>query len=247
MPYRSFFTGEMGTRLRGFRLRAGLTLDEVGERMGLAGKGRSGFIFRLETGRVHDPAAGTLVRYLQVCGAYMDEFFGQFNRVDFVGVRPLPKGASKREREIQQLTRNETLKWQLQVARPSAGKPLSPKQQQAGARRFRDYRQMVNSVEAAVEDELMRREIHPIYHIRYKAYARSVLKELRGLEPQANASERNRRGKGLETPVHASKRHRNNGQDAGPIANLGLDARVAARVRTVVARELKRLAKQGGI
>ena len=97
--------------------------------------------------------------------------------------------------------------------------------------RFRDYRQLVNTVEAAVGEKLMRLGIHPIYNLRYKAYARSVLANLRRMESQVNASERNRTKKG--------KARDGRSQDLELIKNLGLDAQIAKNVRAVVACKLR--------
>jgi transcriptional regulator with XRE-family HTH domain len=237
---RQFFTPEMGTALRILRLRAGLTLDEAAERMGLVGKGRRSLVSRLETGRTPDPSLRTVVRYLQVCGAYMGEFFDRFNRVDPVESRLLPEGASEQEKEIQRRVRNETFMWQSHVARPAGRKPLSPTQQRTGALRFRDYRQLANAVEAAVGEELMRLGIHPIYHLRYKAYARSVLANLRRMEPHVHASERSV-AKSQRNRKEKGKARGGRSRDPELIENLGLDAQIAKNVRAVVTTKLRKI------
>jgi len=94
-------------------------------------------------------------------------------------------------------TQSETYKWQAHVAGPARRRPLAPRSRQVGVQGLSDYRLLVNTIEAAVGTELGRLGINPICHLRYKAYARSVLKELRNFkEPRIHANGRESGGKG---------------------------------------------------
>jgi transcriptional regulator with XRE-family HTH domain len=63
------FTPELGARLRGLRLAAGVTQQELAVLMGRQGKGCPFLVSRLETGRVRYPSLGFVADYLRACRA----------------------------------------------------------------------------------------------------------------------------------------------------------------------------------
>ena len=83
----SFFTPEMGTRLRELRLRKRLTQDEVADRMGLRGKGRWNQVAALERGDNRNPSLKLVTYYLKACGALFSEFYDTLTRVELIPVR----------------------------------------------------------------------------------------------------------------------------------------------------------------
>jgi len=91
-----FFTAEMGTRLRELRLKAGLLQDDVAERMGLTGKGRSNFISALERGAVKRPYLDAIASYLRVCGTRMSASSELLDRIEYL---PAPSEEEKRGAE----------------------------------------------------------------------------------------------------------------------------------------------------
>ena len=64
-PGRRFFTREMAERLKALRRKAGLTQNEVAQRMGLSYQGGKAFVSLLERGDVADPHLSTLCLYLK--------------------------------------------------------------------------------------------------------------------------------------------------------------------------------------
>jgi transcriptional regulator with XRE-family HTH domain len=88
MARRSFFTMEMGIRLRQIRISHHLTMDTVAERMGLIGKNSYTMLTRLETGMVSDPRMSTVASYLAACGANWTDFVDVLNKVKPVLVKP---------------------------------------------------------------------------------------------------------------------------------------------------------------
>ena len=84
MAIHDFFTSEMGLRLRELRREAGLTQDQIADRIGLQGKHRKMIIMKLETGRIGNPHLQTIARFLRACGARWSRFSDQLERVDLV-------------------------------------------------------------------------------------------------------------------------------------------------------------------
>jgi transcriptional regulator with XRE-family HTH domain len=63
------FTAEMGLRLRGLRVAAGLTQQELAVLMGRQGKGNHQLVGKLELGKVPYPSFGFVADYLRACRA----------------------------------------------------------------------------------------------------------------------------------------------------------------------------------
>jgi transcriptional regulator with XRE-family HTH domain len=97
-----FFTQEMGARLREIRTKRGLTLAEVGARIGWREAGARSKIAQLEAGKNRNPSLSLIVRYLRACGAKWSEFSDLLERVELptldMSLKP-QVDASKRNRE----------------------------------------------------------------------------------------------------------------------------------------------------
>jgi transcriptional regulator with XRE-family HTH domain len=63
------FTPELGLRLRGFRVRVGLTQQKVAVAMGIQSKGNHKVVWRLERGKMKNPGIGLIADYLRACRA----------------------------------------------------------------------------------------------------------------------------------------------------------------------------------
>ena len=74
------FTLEMGQRLKGLRISARLSQDELADRIGLTGPARKTGIWRLETGRIRNPSLRTINRYL---GMSSRSHFWLLRAIDF--------------------------------------------------------------------------------------------------------------------------------------------------------------------
>jgi transcriptional regulator with XRE-family HTH domain len=65
----------LGERLRGARKKAGLSLCDLGSRLGLKSPGCESYLIRLEKGRQHNIMLSTIVGYLKACNEPVGRFF----------------------------------------------------------------------------------------------------------------------------------------------------------------------------
>jgi transcriptional regulator with XRE-family HTH domain len=183
MIERTFFTPEMGARLREIRLKRGFTQDEVAARMGLAGKGRKTFVGRLEQGNIKNPSLGTVTLYLRACGAQFFEFYDTLTRIEpvLVDTRPIERTPMKREQKEMLLRRvkREVYNYQEETSYPKRGKPIAPDKQKPAAAKLADYRVQVVLVEQDVKKLLGTENVKFVEIAGYLTVARRILGELR--------------------------------------------------------------------
>jgi transcriptional regulator with XRE-family HTH domain len=77
------FTKEMGDLLKEFRLKAGLSQAELGERIGFSKKTAYSQISHLENGIIKNPPIGNIILYLKACGVSLVNFFQKLSAIDF--------------------------------------------------------------------------------------------------------------------------------------------------------------------
>jgi transcriptional regulator with XRE-family HTH domain len=73
------FTPEMGLRLRGLRLREGITQQELAVLMGRQGKGNHHLIGKVELGKAPYPSLGFVADYLRACRASFTDILDLLN------------------------------------------------------------------------------------------------------------------------------------------------------------------------
>jgi transcriptional regulator with XRE-family HTH domain len=71
------FTKEMAVLIKIFRNQAGLTQNEVAQRIGIKNKSGRSFIAQLENGLIKNPTISTLFDYLTTCGASWTKFVSE--------------------------------------------------------------------------------------------------------------------------------------------------------------------------
>ena len=183
MTERTFFTPEMGARLREIRSKRGLTLDEVAAGMGLAGKGRKTFVGRLEQGNIKNPSLSTVTLYLRACGAQFFEFYDTLTRIEpvLVDTRPIERTPMKREQKEMLLRRvkREVYNYQDETSYPKRGKPIAPEKQKPAASKLADYRVQVALIEQDVKKLLGTENVTFVEIAGYLTIARRILGELR--------------------------------------------------------------------
>jgi transcriptional regulator with XRE-family HTH domain len=228
MTERTFFTPEMGARLREIRLKRGFTLDEVAGRMGLAGKGRKAFVGRLEHGHIKNPSLGTVTLYLRACGAQFFEFYDTLTRIEpvLLDTRPIERAPMKREQKEMLLRRvkREVYNYQEETSYPKRGKPIAPEKQKPAAAKLADYRVQVALVEQDVKKLLGTENVTFVEIAGYLTIARRILGEVR------------RAGAGREIPGSRSK--------LGSVADYAernrLNPELAERIRQLVIERYRR-------
>jgi len=173
----------MGTWLREIRTEAGLNQDEVAERMGMHGKGRSNFISALEVGRVKHPYFETIVYYLLTCGMPVGRFCNRFNTLGLVPVQPDTfedtEFDAATKRQLQEKTASQVDKFQRRIRFPRRGRRLPPEEQQQRAESYVNYQIQVQVIQQAVKILLGRYPVPATEINAYLCYARMVLSRLR--------------------------------------------------------------------
>ncbi len=74
-------TKEMIDKLRQIRENANLTQQEVATRMGIKSKAGQSYIAQIESGLIKNPTIGTIMDYLNACGAGRVSFFTEINKI----------------------------------------------------------------------------------------------------------------------------------------------------------------------
>jgi len=194
MGKQKFFTPEMGQRLREIRLKAGLSQDDVAERMGLVGKGRRIEIWRLERAQSVSPSLEKIARYLRACGAMWYQFDDLLNKLEPV---PIPTHAIEQtefkpeiKARIVRATRTQVDEFQKKLAYPlRPTKPEAPAKQAGSVAGFRNYRTAINIIEQAVNQILAPTKTSVMGYVWYKALARDFLGILwhRAQKPEGRA------------------------------------------------------------
>jgi len=198
----SFFTPEMGKRLRELRQKKGLTQSEVAIRLGLKSRGGKVFVYALEAGKVGRPYLDTVVRYLKVCGALMGEFFDQFNRIDYVPIDSTPIQKTKlslkrKERVIEQVTKH-VQKYQARIEYPLVAAPMKPEKRWKATEAYREYaiqaeiigQEVIQMLRAEENEAVAKGRTVLVQHFddnKYVNLARSILGTLRRFDRAADA------------------------------------------------------------
>ncbi len=248
MKGRVFFTPEMGARLRGTRLKRGLTLDEVAAGMGLTGKGRWNQVARLEQGKNPDPRLSAVTLYLRACGAQFFEFYDTLTRVEpvLVDTRPIERTPMKREQKEMLLRRvkREVYNYQDETSYPKRGKPIAPEKQKPAAAKLADYRVQVALVEQDVKKLLGTEDVQFVEIAGYLTVARRILGELRRAGAGRN---RDSRARTLGTaPLFRSGKWdspeflRNRGSVADYVRRNRLNPELVERIRQLVIERFRR-------
>jgi transcriptional regulator with XRE-family HTH domain len=217
---RGFFTPEMGSWLREIRVNAELTQDEVAERMGTLGKGRSNQISALEMGRIQHPSFEHIVRYLLACGAPMGRFCDKFNTIGLLPVDPKSFDNLGLPVEVEQrlLARasGQVDKYQRRMRFPKKGRPVRPEGQQKAAGKYRDYQVQVKIIQRAVQELLAETGVDATEIQAYLDYARMVLSTVRKY-----------RGNELDAKLD---------RISGYLDLHGLEAQIGERIRRLVVK-----------
>jgi transcriptional regulator with XRE-family HTH domain len=223
MAGKSFFTPEMGARLREIRKRRGLTLDQVAARMALKGRGRWNQVARLERGENHNPSLKLVTLFLRACGAKFAEFYDCLTRTEPgpVDTREIDRANLPRRRKdiLKQKTVRQVQKYRMRTEYPLRGAPMPPCRQKPAVEKFRQYRVRVNIIQEAVQMMLGTTRAPSALYPAYTLLARqflSVLEKLSGPKQTAKLA-------ALVTEAR----------------ERGLDPVVAGQVRTVVAQRLR--------
>ena len=72
------FLKNLGRSLREVRLKSGLSMDALGSKMGRKGRKSSGYLSRLERGRLPNVSLLTIIRYLNACDMPVERFLLAF-------------------------------------------------------------------------------------------------------------------------------------------------------------------------
>jgi transcriptional regulator with XRE-family HTH domain len=228
-----FFSAEMGLRLRELRGKAGLTQDQVADRMGLKGRHRKVIIMKLETGRVANPHLRTVARFLQVCGARWSRFTDLLERTEpkvrdaaLIRDSGLP---DETKRRLRAETSRQTGKYLRRMTYPAGDRPLHPRKLRAMTRGFADYRAAANLLELEATGFLRSQPVIAADYVKYKALCRRILSRVR--------TEARRRSPATELPTGEGKTM------PGPAdwQELGLDRKVAARLQKKIIARCRKL------
>ncbi len=103
------FTPELGERLRGLRLQAGLSQNAVARMMGRLGRKSSTLISRLESGKNRCPTLGLIADFLKACGATFSDISDVLDQYTIgspvAGKRKRKRKPKTREERIEQVKR----------------------------------------------------------------------------------------------------------------------------------------------
>jgi hypothetical protein len=147
--------------------------------MGLKGQFASKYIWRLESGRVPDPALNTIARFLKACGARWYQFCDVLEPVETVGVS-MPEAAKELlpERALEQAetrAREETWRYSKNQQEFFHLKPESPETRLESIEKFMTYRMLENVIQQGVLEVLRASPVATIMYPAYRGVARHVL------------------------------------------------------------------------
>ena len=147
--------------------------------MGLKGRFGSKFISRLESGRIPDPALGTIARFLKACGARWYQFCDVLEPVETADV-PVPEVAKEllSERAIERAetaARDETWRYSKNQQEFFHLKPETPETRLESIAKFLTYRMLENVIQQGVLVVLRASPISTIMYPVYRGVARHIL------------------------------------------------------------------------
>jgi transcriptional regulator with XRE-family HTH domain len=178
MGQKRFFTREMGARLRNLRLGAGLTQDELAERMGYSSTGKRMALQRLETGRIRKPTLEMVARYLQGCGKRWQSITDLLESVPPVKLDISKVKSRKFTEAVKQKTEEQAQAVNQAMVYMRSEKPVSPEKRKQGTKRYSEYRLITNVIEQAVTETLRTTELPMVHYGAYQAVGRYCLSTL---------------------------------------------------------------------
>ena len=179
MSEHSFCACEMGVRLRGLRLRAGLTLVETASRMGLTGRFGCKSVWRLESGRVANPSLETIARFLKACGARWYQLCDVLEPANNADVK-VPEAAmellsTQAAQRAETAARDETRRYARNQQEFFHLRPETPETKPESIRKFMTYRMLENIIQQGVLAVLRASPISTIMYPAYRGVARHIL------------------------------------------------------------------------
>ena len=168
----------MGARLCSIRSGAGLTQDELAERMGYSSIGKRMALQRLETGRIRKPTLEMVARYLRGCGVRWQRLTDLLESVPPVKLEISKVKSRKFTEAVKQKTEEQAQAVNQALAYMRPGKPVSPEQRKKGVRRYSEYRLIANVIEQAVTETLRTTELPMVHYGAYQAVGRYCLSTL---------------------------------------------------------------------
>lgn len=213
------FTAEMGLRLRGLRLRAGLTQQELAVLMGRQGKGNHQLIGKVELGKARYPSLGFVADYLRACRASFADIADLLNAYTLQPTVIEQRGYKRVQtlaRKLSSRVAKAVEKYDHHVTRAKT-KPEPVRKRLAHARAYAEAQEAQRQLNRVVEGELSAVGIRPASAVAAwsRVYARrlwrllSRSKDERKLKPKLEELERWAAEVGIQAhPVLATLRER---------------------------------------
>jgi transcriptional regulator with XRE-family HTH domain len=247
-----FFTPGMGAMLKGFRVRANLTQTELATRMGITYQSAKAYVSMLEQGKIQHPLLETIVLYVKASGAKTEEFFSQFDALNFVNVDEKLKKIwdsaqvtvagvkESKQAEVQAAVKQELMrkantaarKYQRNVASTEPPGKTAPEVLAQRAAKMAEWRMQTSVVEHKVQDYLDEAGVKRLIAIGYLMFARSVFGVIR---KQAGDEVKTQKSKVKTADKLAEK--------WSFVEEQGLDPEIAKKVQEIVAAEWEKMRK----
>jgi transcriptional regulator with XRE-family HTH domain len=241
---KSFFTAEMGAKLKEFRERANLTQTELAARMGMVYQSAKAYVSMLEQGKIPHPLLETVVLYIKASGAKTEEFFSQFDALSFINVEEKLKNVwdsagvtvagVKMSKQAEVLASLESRaihnaqlagrRYQRNVANTESPGKTAPEVLAQRAAKMASYRMQVSVVELKVQEYLDGLGMPLLIRHGYQMFARSVFSVVRKTD-------------------EAQKREAKLAEKWTFVEEQGLDPEIAKRVQAIVIAEWDKLKK----
>jgi hypothetical protein len=147
--------------------------------MGIKGQFASKYIWRLESGRVPDPALNTIARFLRACGARWYQFCDALEPVETADVS-VSEAAKELlpERAIEQAetrARDETWRYSKNQQEFFHLRPETPETRSESIEKFTTYRVLENVIQQGVLEVLRQSPVATIMYPVYRGVARHIL------------------------------------------------------------------------
>jgi hypothetical protein len=202
--------------------------------MGLKGQFASKYIWRLESGRVPDPALNTIARFLKACGARWYQFCDVLEPVETADAS-MPEAAKEllSERAIEQAearAREETWRYSKNQQEFFHLRPEAPETRLESIEKFMTYRMLENVIQQGVLEVL---RASPVATIMYPAY-RGVARHLLGLLWRRAKTEKGRAELLAELPKCPKSICAKLDEKEPDWTDMGLDLELVAQVQARV-------------
>jgi transcriptional regulator with XRE-family HTH domain len=172
------FTPEMGSRLRGLRVAAGLTQQELAVLMGRQGKGNHQLIGKVELGKAPYPSLGFVADYLRACRVsfgdiadLLNAYTSQPTVIEQRGYKRVQSLARKLSRRVAKAV----VRYDIGVTR-SKSKPESVRKRVVHAKAYAHAQEAQRRLASIVAEEIARAGIKPasVDALRLRLYARKL-------------------------------------------------------------------------